>query len=225
MLNGVRGKLSLDAGTTDSKGRLKGQGEGTTDGEIRWPDVKVTVNGTKRALDLLMHPLTKWRGNECGTKKMCTAGGYDDLLGGFGMINVDIGKKDSEYEFEFRFVERDQDKSSAPVTVDDVYIEFFDIDRASDVTAEKIVVKKEEVADIFHGDAVDLLDEGGQYGFVALEDGNSTNNPSSLTYLSPDQTRMTARVHYQKKGLFSVKFGIKGVAGKGRNFWFSLDEC
>lgn len=211
MLNGVESHSSLS--------------KGTTNGEVRYPNVNVRVGGVKRKLDLLMVPTTEYRGQGCSGGGSCTAGGYD-AIGGMGMINLEVSKQDADYDFEFRFVEPNADRSSIPVKVDDVYIEFFDIDRGNDDVVEKIIVRAEELTHYEAGELVDLVVDDAQIGFVAREYGDGQNNPTSLTTLDDTQFSLRAQVRYQKRGVFSVKFGVgyRPRGRGGRNFFFSLTD-
>lgn len=214
----------------ESKSTMK---SGTKNGRVKYPNVNVKVNGVKTTLDLLMIPLTTWRGKKCNSNDQCTAGGYD-AIGGMGMINLEVGNKDSNYEFEYKFVLPGANKDSDAVVVDDVYIEFFDIDTGNNgepgnvKVKEMIMVKSDEVAEVpINGDQVDFVDERdkGYFGLVAREFGDSKNNPSSLTHMTEVQNDLRAMVRYKNVGKFWVKFGVGSKGNKGgRNFYFSLTD-
>lgn len=206
--------------------------KGTSNGLIRYPDRVVTSKGVRTQADLLLIPLTPWRGRECNEKKQCTAGGYD-AIGGMGMINLQVGTSDSNYEFEFRFVAPGHGSKSEAIVVDEVFLEIFDIDKGTDDVVETIVVDATQVAGIPKvGSNVELLDESQkdgswQWGFVAKESSGDENNPTSLVHINEEQEAVKARVQYKNVGSFKTRFGVgKRRRGTGaRNFYFSLNEC
>lgn len=217
--------------------------KGTTDGFIRYPDRIVTHKGVRTEADLLMIPTTPWHGQKCSKGGQCTAGGYD-AIGGMGMINLELRQEDSEYEFEFRFVHPGKGSDSAAIEVDELFIEFFDIDKGENIdVVEKIIVDAKQVSGKPSvGRNVGLIDESEkdgswQWGFIAEEQADNENNPTSLVTLNEKQQRVTAKVRYQNVGSFTTKFGVgkkppkkrkskKGKSNyKGRNVFFSLNEC
>lgn len=203
---------------------------------IRYKDRTVTSKGQRTPADLLMIPRSTWRGKGCNQMNQCTAGGYD-AAGGFGIINFEVGAEDSEYDFEFKFVHPGEGRDSAAIEVDDIYIEYYDIDRAANKeTAEHVIetilVDAREVAGTPSvGSKVTLIDESQkdgswQWGLQAEEFADGNNNPSSLTKITPIQEQVKARVRYQNRGSFKARFGVGRKAGSGgRNVYFSLHEC
>jgi len=230
-----------DRPTTDAGFLLTGSAstsslkKGTASGVVRYKDRTVTSKGVRTPADLLMIPKTVWKGKQCNKLNQCTTGGYD-AIGGFGMINFEVGEENSEYEFDFKFVHPGQEAGSAAIEVDDVYIEFYDIDRGASKKAgnivEKVVLDAREVSGKPSvGSKISLIDESQregswQWGLQAEEFADNANNPSSLTKIGPIQEKVKARVRYQNVGKFWTKFGVGWKGGKGgRNIYFSLHEC
>jgi hypothetical protein len=174
----------------------------TGDRTLRYPNAKPGV-------DVLLQASASFKTNKpdkCGKQ------------GNFGNINMAPGTAST---FTLTFVSAG---TTSPVTMDKVSLSFFDQDEHKEAAARSsIETCQVDASFLAINTELSGAKNGNCYKTVSCEYGNKHNNPNDPNNLLPDQYKRASTFSYSSTSSITVKIGLAGAKGAGRNFQFTLD--